>query len=100
MPLTATKIKNAKGRGKQYKLADTDGLYVLVAQTGGKYWRFDYRYAGKRKTLALGKYPEIRLLDARGRPLEARKAIANGIDPESRRRPRNRRRPTLKIVLK
>jgi integrase len=81
MPLNATQVKNAKGRGKQYKLADTDGLYLLVAPAGGKYWRFDYRYAGKRKTLALGTYPEISLQDARGRLCDARKAIAHDIDP-------------------
>jgi integrase len=81
MPLTATHIKNAKGRSKQYKLADTDGLYLLVTPSGGKYWRFDYRFEGKRKTLALGTYPEISLLNARSRLCDARKAIANDIDP-------------------
>ena len=81
MPLTDVKAKNAKRRDKQYKLADADGLYLLVMPAGGKYWRFKYRYEGKEKLLALGTYPEISLLEARGRLLEARKALAQGIDP-------------------
>ena len=81
MALSDVKAKNAKGREKPYKLTDTGGLYLLVMPAGGKYWRFDYRYDGKRKTLALGTYPEISLLDARGRLCDARKAIAHGIDP-------------------
>jgi integrase len=81
MALSDVKARNAKGWEKPYKLTDADGLYLLVASAGGKYWRFDYRYGGKRKTLALGTYPEISLLDARSRHCEARKAIAHGIDP-------------------
>ena len=81
MPLTAVKIKNAKPKKKQYKIQDADGLYLLVTPAGGKYWRFDYRYDRKRKTLALGIYPEITLLDARSRLLEARKALMQDIDP-------------------
>ena len=67
MPYTDVKARKAKPREKQYKLTDSDGLYLLVMPAGGKYWRFKYRYEGKRKTLALGIYPEISLLDARGR---------------------------------
>jgi hypothetical protein len=81
MALSDVKARNAKPRQKSYKLTDADGLYLLVASAGGKYWRFDYRYDGKRKTLALGTYPEISLLDARSRLCDARKAIAHGIDP-------------------
>jgi integrase len=81
MALSDVKARNAKPRQKSYKLTDAGGLYLLVASAGGKYWRFDYRYDGKRKTLALGTYPEISLLDARSRLCEARKAIAHGIDP-------------------
>jgi hypothetical protein len=81
MALSDVKAKNAKGREKPYKLTDTGGLYLLVMPAGGKYWRFDYRYDGKRKTLALGTYPEISLLDARSRVCDARKAIAHGIEP-------------------
>jgi len=86
MPLTDAKAKNAKGREKQYKLQDAGGLYLLVMPAGGKYWRFNYRFNGKRKTLALGTYPEISLLIARGKLLEARQAIAQGIDPAGQKR--------------
>jgi hypothetical protein len=70
-----------KAKKKQYKIQDTDELYLLVTPAGGKYWHFNYRYDRKRKTLALGIYPEITLLDARSRLLEARKALMQDIDP-------------------
>jgi integrase len=81
MSLSDVKARNAKSKGEQYKISDADGLYLLVMPAGGKYWRFDYRYDGKRKTLALGTYPEISLLDARGRLCDARKVLAHAIDP-------------------
>ena len=81
MPLSDAKVRNAKPKQKPYKLSDADGRYLLVMPTGGKYWRFDYRYGGKRKTLALGIYPAVSLLQARGKTLEARQAMAQGIDP-------------------
>jgi integrase len=86
MPLTAAQIKNSKGRSKQYKLADTGGLYLLITPSSGKYWRFDYRFAGKRKTLALGKYPEISLLKAREKLLSAHQSLTNGIDPAEQKK--------------
>ena len=81
MALSDAKTRNAKPKQKPYKLSDTDGRYLLVVPTGGKYWRFDYRYDGKRKTLALGTYPEVSLFQARVKTLEARQAMAQGIDP-------------------
>ena len=81
MALSDVKARKAKPREKPYKITDTGGLYLHVMPAGGKYWRFDYRYDGKRKTLALGTYPEISLLGARSKLLEARKDIAQGIDP-------------------
>ena len=53
MSLTDTTIRNAKPKEKQYKLTDGKGMYVLVKQAG-KYFRLDYKFGGKRKTLALG----------------------------------------------
>ncbi len=64
MPLTDTAIRNAKPKEKQYKLSDDKGLYLLVKESG-KYFRLDYRFDGKRKTLALGVYPDVKLKDAR-----------------------------------
>jgi integrase len=56
-------------------------MYLLVVSTGQKYFRLDYRFAEKRKTLALGVYPETTLKEARDKREEARKLIQNGIDP-------------------
>ncbi len=85
MPLTDTAIRNAKPREKQYKLYDEKGLYVLVKKAG-KYFRLDYRFGGKRKTLALGVYPDVKLVEAREKRDDARKMIANGIDPGQARK--------------
>ncbi len=80
MPLTDTAIRNAKPEDKPYKLTDGRGLYLLVNKSG-KYFRWDYRFAGKRKTLALGVYPEIRLKEAREKHEDLRRLLAQGIDP-------------------
>lgn len=85
MPLTDTAIRNAKPQGKQYKLTDEKGMYLLV-NNAGKYFRLDYRYAGKRKTLALGVYPDVKLVEAREKRDAAKKMIANGIDPAQTRK--------------
>ena len=61
MSLSDTAIRTAKSGQKPQKLTDSGGLYLLVAPTGGKLWRLDYRFVGKRKTLALGAYPAISL---------------------------------------
>ena len=85
MALTAVAVTGSKPREKQYKLADERGLYPLVMPQGHKYWRFNYRYEGKHRTLALGVYPDIGLADARQRREEARKALALGEDLVERR---------------
>lgn len=85
MPLTDTAIRNAKPREKQYKLSDEKGMYVLVKKAG-KYFRLDYRFGGNRKTLALGVYPDVKLQKAREKRDEARKLIANGVDPGQMRK--------------
>ena len=79
--LTATAVKNAKTRTKSYNLSDGGGLYVLVKPNGTKAWRFNYRFAGKQKTLAIGVYPDISLKKAREKHQEARQNLANHIDP-------------------
>ena len=65
MALTFAAIKNAKGRDKPYKLTDGDGLFLHVTPNGSRYWRMNYRYLGKQKTLAFGVFPDIGLADAR-----------------------------------
>ena len=81
MSFSDTKFRNAKAREKQFKLSDTDGMYLLVTPNGGKCWRLKYRFDGKEKLLALGIYPEVSLIEARQRRDEARKQLSNGIDP-------------------
>lgn len=86
MPLTNTEIRNAKPADKARKLFDGGGLYLEVAPSGGKWWRLKYRYGGKEKRLSLGVYPDISLKDARNRRDEARKLLANDIDPSENRK--------------
>lgn len=81
LPLSDLQVKNAKPRDKDYKLSDGQGLHLLITPTGGKLWRFQYRYAGKQKLLSFGAYPSISLADARQRREDARKLLANGVDP-------------------
>lgn len=81
MALTVTAINAAKSRDKPYKLADGLGLYLLVAPTGGRLWRMNYRFLGQQKTLSLGTYPEVSLAKARERRAAAREALADGQDP-------------------
>ena len=85
MPLTDTAISNAKTNAKPYKIHDRKGLYLLVNKAG-KYFRLDYRFGGKRKTLALGVYPNVKLAEAREKRDDARKMIANGVDPTLQRK--------------
>jgi len=80
MKLTDTAVKNLKFKGTAAKHTDGQGLYLLVNGVG-KYWRFDYRFADKRKTLALGIYPDVSLAKARKRRDEARALLADGQDP-------------------
>lgn len=80
-PLTDIQISKAKPQSKQVTHFDGGGLFLLVSPTGGKLWRFKYRYDGKDKLISLGTYPEITLADARQRREDARKLLANGVDP-------------------
>jgi len=82
MALTDTFVKNVKHTGSPAgdKHSDGGGMYLLV-NAGSKYWRMNYRFAGKQKTLALGVYPDVSLLKARQRRDAARQQLADGIDP-------------------
>lgn len=79
--LTDLQISRVKPQEKQKALFDGGGLYLLVTPAGGKLWRFKYRFLGQEKILAFGAYPEISLGEARQRRDEARKHLANGVDP-------------------
>lgn len=84
--LSDAKVRNAKARKTPYKLSDDRGLYLLIAPAGGKWWRVNYRFGGKQKTLSMGVYPDVKLGNARERRDEARRLIANGIDPGEHRK--------------
>jgi len=62
---------------KPFKLTDGGGLFLLVQPSGSKWWRYKYRFAGKRKLLAIGAYPDVSLKDARERHSEARKLLGS-----------------------
>ena len=86
MPLTDTAIRNAKPGEKPAKIFDERGLFLLVTPTGGKWWRLRYKFDGKEKLLSLGTYPDTGLKDARTRRDDARKLLADGVDPGENRK--------------
>ena len=84
--LSDTRIRAAKPMERPYKLFDERGLYLLVTPTGNRLWRLRYRMGALEKLLALGAYPDVPLKRAREKRDEARKLIADGIDPNARRK--------------
>jgi len=86
MAITDTEIRRSKPGEKPYKIADSGGLHLMITPSGGKLWRWKYRFDGAEKLMALGKYPETSLVDARERHAQARKQLANGIDPMAERK--------------
>ena len=95
MRLTDTAIKALRPAEKPQKATDGGGLYLLVQPAGGKWWRFDYRVDGKRKTLSMGTYPEVGLKLARERRDEARELLAQGIDPGQVRKEAKQEQATI-----
>jgi integrase len=81
MALTDSTIKSAKPKEKSYKLGDAHGLFLLINTNGSKLWRLKYRVAGKEKGLAIGSYPIVGLQQARQLRDEARRLLAQGLDP-------------------
>jgi hypothetical protein len=79
--ISEIRVRSAKAAEKPYKLTDARGLYLQVMPNGSRYWRFNYRFDGRQKTLAMGTYPDVPLVRARERLHEARKLLAEGIDP-------------------
>ena len=86
MPLTNTAVRNAKPGEKTRKIFDGAGMYLELAPSGGKWWRLKYRFDGKEKRLSLGTVPDVSLKVARERRDEARRLLANGIDPSEHRK--------------
>lgn len=83
--LTDIQVRSAKPTDRPRKMFDERGLYLHVMPNGGRYWRFNYQFNGKHKTLALGTYPDVSLARARERHYEARRELAEGIDPGAAR---------------
>ena len=86
MPLTDTHIKTVKYTGKPKKYFDGGGLFLFVPSTGSKLWRMAYRFEQKEKLLSFGEYPTVSLKDARERREEAKKKLADGIDPAAHKK--------------
>ncbi|WP_338426009.1 tyrosine-type recombinase/integrase [Sphingopyxis kveilinensis] len=84
--LSAAAVAQARPKAQQYKLWDERGLYLLVMPNGRRYWRLNYRFAGKAKTISLGVFPDVGLAVARDKREEARKLVAQGEDPCAARR--------------
>ena len=84
--LGALEVEKAKAGDKPQHLFDGGGLFLLITPAGGKWWRFKYSFSGKSKTISFGTYPEVSLAQARERRDEARKLLANGIDPSVNRK--------------
>lgn len=86
MPLTDPAIRNAKYGAQPNRLFDERGLYLELSPSGGKWWRFKYRYEGKEKRISLGTYPDVKLKEARELRDDARKLLAQEIDPSEHRK--------------
>ncbi|KTD48145.1 integrase [Legionella rubrilucens] len=83
MALKVQDVKDAKPKEKPYKLKDERGLYLLVNPNGSKLWRLKYRFNGIEKKLSFGAFPEVSLAKARDKREDARKHLANEVDPGS-----------------
>ena len=86
MALSEFAIRKAKPKEKAYRLADGGGLNLLVQPWGSKAWQLRYRYNGKENILSFGKYPTVTLADARRKREDAKKQLADGIDPSVQRK--------------
>lgn len=91
MPLTDLAIRNAKPKDKAYKLFDGGGLFLWIQPNNSRWWRYEYRYLGKRKLLALGTYPEVSLSEVRESHNAARKTLAANIDPNEAKKEAKRK---------
>jgi integrase len=84
--LNDTRVRTAKPSDRPIKLSDSGGLHLLIQPNGSKLWRLAYRFGGKQKTLAIGAYPAVTLKHAREKRDDARRLLADNIDPSMQRR--------------
>jgi len=93
MTLTNLEVKETKYSredGKPQRLADSGGLYLELSASGGKWWRWKYRFGGKEKRLSFGTYPDVSLKTAREKRDEAKRLLAEGVDPSVQRKEQKR----------
>lgn len=95
MALSDMQVRSLKPTDKVYKVTDERGLYLEISPSGSKLWRYKYLYMGKDKRIALGRYPEVGLAEARRKRTDARESLDNGIDPLA-----NRKREKLIAIYK
>ncbi len=84
--LSATGVKNSKGKERAYQLSDGSGLSLQINPNGSKWWRFRYRFDNKSKTISMGTFPEVSLAEARVKRDKARNQVANSINPSQVRK--------------
>ncbi|MDR3723381.1 MAG: Arm DNA-binding domain-containing protein [Terracidiphilus sp.] len=84
--LTDTAVRKATVGDRPYNLTDQDGLFLWVNTTGGKLWRWKYRFDRAQKQMAFGKYPDVSLAQARELHAAARRLLASGVDPMAQRK--------------
>ena len=88
MPITETAIRIAKAEPKPFKISDSGGMNLLAHPNGSKYFRYDYRFAGKRKTAAIGVYPDLSLKQARVERDRIKSLVSSGFDPSVHSKPK------------
>ena len=92
MKLSDLELRKLKTEDKPYRVHDGRGLFIEVSPTGGKLWRWAYRFQGKQKKMGLGQYPEVSLKLARERHIDGRRILAMGIDPMTQRKETRRQK--------
>jgi integrase len=95
MPLTDTAIRKAIPAEKPIRMFDGGGLYLEIAPSGGKWWRLKYRFLNKEKRISLGTYPDTSLARAREKRDDARKLLAEGVDPGENKKAQVAARKTI-----
>lgn len=85
MPLSDSAIRALKPEAKRYRKTDQRGLYLEIEPNGSKLWRWKYRYQGREKRIALGRYPDVSLAAARRLQEDARRLLDDGKDPSLER---------------
>ena len=99
MPLNDTLIRGLKAEARARKHFDGGGLFLFIPTSGSKLWRMAYRFEGKSKLLSFGSYPALSLREAREQRDEAKKLLAQGIDPAARKREEHKARLTAQRTV-